>query len=103
MRFHKFVGSAILTIALAAPAATLAAPRPQEINARVDVQTKRVYDPTHKDYHNWDGNEDKQWRQYQTDQHVKYHDYSKANKKQQSDYWNWRHQHGDNDDNHDRR
>lgn len=102
MRFHKFVGSAVLTVALAAPATIVAAPRPQEVKARIDVQTSqnRVYDPDHKDYHNWDGNEQKQWKQYQSTEHLKYHDYSKANKNDQSNYWNWRH---DNDDKHDRK
>ena len=105
MRFHKFVGSAILTLALAAPATIMAAPQPQEIKARVDVQTsqKRVYDPQHKDYHNWDSNEDRQWKQYHSTEHLKYRDYSKASKKDQANYWNWRHQNGDNDDNHDRK
>jgi hypothetical protein len=105
MRFHKFVGSAILTIALAAPATIVAAPHPQDEKTH-DQQAaenqKRVYDSEHKDYHNWDDNEEHQWKQYQSTEHLKYRDYSKANKKQQSDYWNWRHQQGDNDD-HDRK
>ena len=105
MRFQKFAGSAILTLALAAPATIVAAPLPQEVKARVDVQTsqKRVYDLEHKDYHNWDSNEDQQWKQYQSTEHLKSRDYSKASKKQQGDYWNWRHQQGGNDDNHDRK
>jgi hypothetical protein len=101
MRFHKFVGSAILTLALAAPAATVAAPRAQDEKPHDAAAQKRVYDSEHKDYHNWDGNEEQQWKQYQSTEHLKYHDYSKASKKDQTNYWNWRHQQGD--DNHDRK
>ena len=105
MRFHKFVGSAILTLALVGPATIVAAPQPQEIKARVDVQTsqKRVYDSEHKDYHNWDSNEDQQWKQYHSTEHLKYHDYSKASKKDQANYWNWRHQQEPHGDDHDRK
>jgi len=94
MRFHKFVGSAILTLALATPAVTVAASRPQDekTHDQESQNQKRVYDSEHKDYHNWDDNEEKQWKQYQSTEHLKYRDYSKASKKQQSNYWNWRHQ-----------
>ena len=57
MRFHKFVGSAILTLALAAPAATVAAPRAQDEKPHDAAAQKRVYDSEHKDYHDWDDNE----------------------------------------------
>ena len=75
--------------------------RPQE--DRQDEQRynadlgKRFYDEGHKDYHNWDANEDRAWRDYQTDQHQKYRDFSKAGKKEQANYWKWRHDHPDSD------
>ena len=108
MRFHKFIGSAILTLALAAPSILVAAPHPQDerTHDRESQNQKRVYDSKHKDYHNWDNNEDQQWRQYQSTEHLKYRDYSRANKKDQSNYWNWRHrqeEHHDDNDHHDRR
>ena len=90
-RTHQFIASLFLTAALAAPVAIMAAPVPQE--ARVQV---RVYDRQHKDYHNWDDNENRAWGQYLTQNHKNSHEFSKANKREQSKYWNYRHSHPDN-------
>jgi hypothetical protein len=87
-RPHHYVASLFLTAALAAPVAIMAAPVPQE--ARVQV---RVYDRNHKDYHNWDDNENRAWGQYQTEHRKSSHEFSKANKREQGQYWNWRHAH----------
>jgi hypothetical protein len=89
---HRYVTSLFLTAALAAPAALLAAPAPQE-----DRDQHRVYDKQHKDYHNWDENENRAWGQYQTQHHKSSHEFSNANKREQSQYWNWRHAHPDKD------
>jgi hypothetical protein len=72
------------------PIAITAAPAAQEASVQV-----RVYDKDHKDYHNWDDNENHFWGQYQTEHHIKSHEFSKANKKELSQYWNWRHEHPD--------
>jgi hypothetical protein len=56
---------------------------------------RRVYDRAHKDYHNWDDNENHAWGQFLTENHKSSHEYSKANKKEQSQYWNYRHAHPD--------
>ncbi len=53
---HRYIASLFLTAALVAPVAIMAAPVPQE--ARVQL---RVYDRQHKDYHNWDDNENRPW------------------------------------------
>jgi hypothetical protein len=90
-RAHHYIASLFLTAALAAPVAIMAAPVPQE--ARVQV---RVYDRNHKDYHNWDDNENRAWGQYQTEHRKNSHEFSKANKREQGQYWNWRHAHPDN-------
>ena len=89
---HRYVTSLFLAATLVAPVAILAAPAPQE--ARVQV---RVYDRDHKDYHNWDDNENRAWGQYLNENHKNSHEFSKANKKEQSGYWNWRHSHPDKD------
>jgi hypothetical protein len=91
-RANRYCTSLFLTAALAAPVAILAVPIPQE-----DHNQKRVYDKDHKDYHNWDANENKAWGQYLDDNHKSSHEYSKANKKEQSQYWNYRHAHPDKD------
>jgi hypothetical protein len=87
-RTHRFVASLILGAALLAPVSILAAANPQDVSVR-------VYDRNHKDYHNWDDNENRAWTLYLTNNHAKYHEYSKANKREQSNYWNWRHSHPD--------
>jgi len=89
---HRYVVSLFLTAAIAAPAAIMAVPVPQQASAQV-----RVYDKDHKDYHDWNQNENHAWGQYQTDNHQKHSEFSKANKKEQSQYWNWRHAHPDKD------
>jgi hypothetical protein len=92
---HRYVTSLFLTAALAVPVALIAAaPVPQESRDQ-----KRVYDRQHKDYHNWDDNENRAWGQFQTENHRNSHEFSRANKREQSQYWNWRHAHPDNERN----
>ena len=55
----------------------------------------RVYDKGHKDYHNWDDNENRAWGQYLSENHRSSHEFQKADKKEQSQYWKWRHAHPD--------
>jgi len=88
---HRYIASLFLTAALVAPVAILGAPAPQEASVQI-----RVYDRNHKDYHNWDDNENRAWGQYQTEHHKNSHEFSKANKREQGQYWNWRHSHPDN-------
>lgn len=70
----------------AAPAAA-----PQEDSLKTHKAPNRVYDRAHKDYHMWDTNEDRAYRQYLKTQNQEYRDYAKLKGKQQKDYWNWRH------------
>jgi hypothetical protein len=58
-------------------------------------QDDRVYDREHKDYHHWDDHENAAWHRYLTEKHVQEHEWAKANRKEQADYWNWRHNHPD--------
>jgi hypothetical protein len=87
---HRCIASLFLTATLVAPVSIMAAPVPQE--ARVQI---RVYDRQHKDYHNWDDNENRAWGQYLTENHRNSHEFSKANKREQARYWNYRHSHPD--------
>ena len=89
-RAHSYIASLFLTAVLATPVAMVAVTVPQEAGVQV-----RVYDKGHKDYHNWDDNENRAWGQYLTENHKSSHEFSKANKKEQSQYWNWRHAHPD--------
>lgn len=58
-------------------------------------QQRRYEDAAHNDSHEWNEQEDQAYRRYLTEHHKKYHDFAKANKKEQSDYWKWRHEHPD--------
>jgi hypothetical protein len=58
-------------------------------------QERRMYDDAHRDYHEWNGEEDRRYHEYMTAQHRKYKDFSRLSKKQQSEYWSWRHDHDD--------
>jgi len=53
---------------------------------------------THLDVYKrqWDDNENRQWGIFLTNNHRKSHEFAKANRKEQSEYWNWRHAHPDN-------
>jgi hypothetical protein len=90
-RTHRYITALFLAAALATPVAILAA-QPQSASVQV-----RVYDRDHKDYHNWDDNENRAYTRYRSENPKMKIEYSKANKKQQSQYWNWRHSHPDKD------
>jgi hypothetical protein len=91
-RADRHIASLLLTAALVVPVAIMANPAPQEASVNV-----RVYDKDHKGYHNWDAKENQAWGEYLTENHHKHYEYSKANSKQQEQYWNWRHAHPDKD------
>jgi hypothetical protein len=82
-----FVGAA-MSVALIAPLALQAQPVPQAVSVK-------VYDRNHKDYHVWDDHEDHAYAQYRVEHPAVKVEFKKANKKQQGDYWNWRHAHPD--------
>jgi hypothetical protein len=89
-RVHYYVASLFLTAAIAAPVSVLAAPAAPQASVQV-----RVYDRDHKDYHNWDDNENRFWGQFLVENHRDSHEYAKSNRKERSEYWNWRHAHPD--------
>jgi hypothetical protein len=91
-RTHRYIRSLFLAAALATPAAIMAGPQPR--NASVQV---RIYDRDHKDYHNWDDKEERAYAQYRSDNPRSAHEFSRASKRQQSQYRNWRHSHPDKD------
>jgi hypothetical protein len=106
MTIHKgmrFVSSMILMGALAAPLSLIAQDRDDHHDRDDHERHQRIYDRDHKDYHNWNGDEDRVYRQWYTESHNGrgYREYNKLKHKEQNAYWNWRHQHGDHDHDHD--
>ena len=51
----------------------------------------RVYDEYHSDWHRWDHNEDREYRRYLSERHEGYRNYSKLDRDEQKNYWDWRH------------
>ncbi|PYX59096.1 MAG: hypothetical protein DMG76_06730 [Acidobacteria bacterium] len=71
-RGYRYLSSLLLTAALAAPVAMMAAASPRDDRNhenRPNENNKRYYDKGHKDYHNWDANEDRSYQRYQTEHH----------------------------------
>ena len=94
---YRYLSSLLLAAALTAPVATMAAARPQDDRNHENSQgenNKRYYDKSHKDYHNWDGNEDRSYQRYQTERHEK-RPFVRLSTRQQTVYWNWRHSNPD--------
>ena len=85
----------VLTAALAATASITSAANPQDGDRRDD--RVRYYDRSHRDYHNWDDNEDRSYRIYLGERHREYHPFVEVTHRQQQSYWNWRHAHPDHD------
>jgi hypothetical protein len=54
-----------------------------------------IVDKEHNDSHRWDDRENQAWHRYLAENHRDDHDFGKADSKEQSDYWNWRHNHPD--------
>jgi hypothetical protein len=45
--------------------------------------------------HVWNDREDPHWRDYLKERHKQYHDWKKATKREQREYWKWRDKHPD--------
>ena len=91
---YRYISFLFLSAALIAPVAIRTSAATQD-DHRDDKKQTRVYDRSHKDYHNWNDNEDRTYRVYLGEQHQEYREYSTLNHGQQNKYWNWRHGHPD--------
>jgi hypothetical protein len=75
----RFLLAAVLGFSLMASVATVSA-----LPAPVPMQT-----------HQWSDQEDPHWHEYLKEHHKKDHDWAKATKREQRDYWRWRDKHPD--------
>ena len=76
-------------------AAMLAVPAVQAQRAAVRI---RVYDRDHKDYHVWDEREDRAYHNYWVERREDHRPYERLKRKEQREWWMWRHEHPDRDD-----
>jgi hypothetical protein len=90
MRLNRYIGSLVLTAAIATPILFVTEAKAQGVQVR-------VYDRDHRDYHNWDDREDRSYRVYLGERHRDYREYNRQNRREQRNYWNWRHEHPDHD------
>ena len=84
---RRYVQTILLGAALMAPIGLRA----------YDDHPKRYYDPERRDYHEWSEREDRAYQRFLEENHRDRHEWRRANKKEQKEYWRWRHQHGDED------
>jgi hypothetical protein len=58
---------------------------------------QRYYDRDHRDYHNWNGNENRAYRHWLLEERRErqYREYNRLNAERQREYWRWRHEHAD--------
>jgi hypothetical protein len=61
----------------------------------VRADDHRYYDREHKDYHEWNEQEEQAYKRFLQEKHREYHEWSKASRREQQEYWNWRHEHHD--------
>jgi hypothetical protein len=93
-RGKKYLATLFVSAALMAPLAARAlAPQDDHERHEQQEQQRRIYDRDHKDYHNWDAREDGAYRHWREERHEAYVDYGQLKRKEQRDYWRWRHEH----------
>jgi hypothetical protein len=81
----RFAPGLLLALSLAVPVA-----------ASADDHAKRYYDKEHKDYHEWNSNEERSYNVYLGERRITVHTWTKAKPRERQDYWKWRHEHPDN-------
>ena len=93
MKSHRFLSSLAVTVALLAPGLvqTAAAQTHTVAVAKAGPVSVRVYDRSHKDYHDWNDEEDRSYRAYLNTNHQSYRPISRLSRTQQTKYWNSRH------------
>ena len=86
---YRYFNALLLSAALLAPVAA---------RAGDDVhKDQRYYDRSSKDWHEWNEREDQAYRRYLQEHHREYREFHRASRRDQDDYWKWRHQHPDDD------
>ena len=86
---RKYISLALLTLSLGV---TVPAVKAQY---RDGVRVQRYYDRDARDYHEWNGNEERAYRYYLRQQRLRERDWRRMNRRQQMEYWRWRHSNPD--------
>jgi hypothetical protein len=94
----KTISSFVLGLAFMAPLALRADDDDHRHERDRQRTEQRYYDENARDYHVWNNREDQAYRNYLKERNREYREFSHANKRDQQDYWRWRHSHQDRDD-----
>jgi hypothetical protein len=89
----RYLSFVFLTAALTASAAPKAAAAQEVVVTQGDHT--RYYDRSHRDYHVWNDGEDRSYRVYLGERHRDYREFRLNTRRQQDNYWTWRHNHPD--------
>src|SRR5579872_7013784 len=83
---RQFFGGIALAAILCAPVVMVAQ---EQTRRTTTTTTTRYYDPEYKTYHEWNDSERQAWERWQKDERhaTSVHDFKKANKQEQRDYW----------------
>jgi|SRR5438034_7126065 len=71
--------------------------RAEEHEHRRNKQDKRYYDRDARDYHVWNQNENRAYREYAKESQKRDREFAKMNRKERQEYFKWRHNHPDQD------
>jgi len=87
-RIGLFIPALLLSTVLVAPLATQTSAKPQGVSVR-------IYDRTHRDYHDWDDREARYYERWRHDHPEFRVEFRRNNRHRQEEYWRWRHDHRD--------
>ena len=87
--------SLVISAAFATLSISAAPVHAQVRDERRPAQEQRYYDTVNRDYHNWNTDEDRYYRDYMNEHNRRSTAFSRLSKKQQREYWQWRHDHED--------
>src|SRR4051812_43326733 len=96
LRSKLWVATMLATLGTT-PLAVAGAAQDRDGRAQRQQEEHRMYDNAHRDYHNWNGDEDRRYREFVAERHRRYREFSRLNRRQQNEYWQWRHDHEGND------
>ena len=93
----RFWNTALLGAALIAPLAIAptALRAEDQKNAKDQKNARTYHDKAHNDDHQWNGQEDKAYGKWVTENHRKNTSFAKLKVSDQQAYWGWRHDHSD--------
>jgi hypothetical protein len=97
MQMTKYFKVVVLGTSLMFLPVISAQDRDRRDNQQTQQNNRRYEDKAHHDSHEWNDNENQAYRHYLEERHRKYHEFDRANRREQNDFWNWRHSHPDTD------